>query len=46
MIEIGTYEISKRSDGTFWIEHESGEGMQVSERALFELIHQFYKKNF
>lgn len=47
-IEIGPYRILKYrgSGGGFWIGHESGEGMQVSEKALIDCIHKFYEDNF
>ena len=50
MIEIGPYKISPMLsyDGkeAFFIEHESGEGMEVSAKSLIELIDKFYKDNF
>jgi hypothetical protein len=36
----------KPTDGTFYIEHESGEGMQVGRDKLEALITQFYADNF
>lgn len=48
LIEIGPYEISKYTglDGGYWIQHESGEGMQVSEAKLSQWLHHFYEENF
>lgn len=48
MITIGQYTISVWTglDGGFWIEHESGEGMQVKEKVLADLLHKFYVENF
>ena len=46
-IEIGNYEIRKLKDGTYWIEHSSGEGMQLYQPDKLELlIEQFYADNF
>lgn len=46
MIVIGPYKISNFPSGSFWIEHESGEGMEVSSISLIALIDTFYKENF
>jgi hypothetical protein len=45
---IGPYRITAREpyQASFWIGHESGEGMEVSKQALFDLIDKFYKDNF
>lgn len=45
-IEVGQYEIRKLRDGSFWIEHETGEGMQVKADSLEALITQYYADNF
>lgn len=45
-IEVGPYEIRQLQDGSYWIEHESGEGMQTAANGLIELIDKFYKDNF
>lgn len=47
-ITIGEFTIKPFhvNDGTFWIEHSSGEGMQVSGESLIKLINQFYTENF
>lgn len=45
-ITIGPYTITPYHHGGFWIEHESGEGMQVSTFAMIELISRFYSSNF
>ena len=45
-IQIGTFYLARRNDGTYWIEHESGEGMRVSRAAMEKLIADFYKENF
>lgn len=46
-LEIGAYKISPwpGPEGGFWIEHESGEGMQTGQR-LIDAIHKFYQENF
>lgn len=45
-IRIGEFTISDYIPGSFWIEHESGEGMQVSRILLEEAIRKFYADNF
>ena len=49
-IKIGQYTIVKWVGPTgelnFWIGHESGEGMEVTETVLAELICKFYRENF
>lgn len=46
MIEIGPYKIEPMPGSGFWIQHESGEGMEVSSISLIALIDKFYKENF
>ncbi len=45
-IEVGAYTVGPRRDGSFWIEHESGEGMHIRAELLAEAIHAFYKEHF
>jgi hypothetical protein len=45
-ITVGQYEIRELSDGSFWIEHDSGEGTQVSEDTMEAMITQFYADVF
>lgn len=45
-IRVGEYTIGPRSDGSFWIEHDSGEGMQASKSGAEKLVGDFYKENF
>ena len=45
-IEIGAFTIRELKDGSFFIKHESGEGMQASADLLEECIYEFYKENF
>jgi hypothetical protein len=44
-IKIGDYYVGQRPSGGYWIEHESGEGMQTG-RELEEAIREFYAKHF
>jgi hypothetical protein len=41
-IKIGEYMIYRTEIGTIWIEHESGEGVEVSEKAFSEVIKTFF----
>jgi hypothetical protein len=47
-ITIGAYTLTPFGDGSvsWWIEHESGEGMQTSTEKLEKCIEEFYNKNF
>lgn len=45
-ITVGEYTIMPFHGDSFFIEHESGEGMQVSLSALEKLVDDFYKENF
>lgn len=45
-LQIGDYYIARWSNGDFWVEHESGEGMQVKRRQMEKLISDFYRENF
>lgn len=45
-IVIGQYEIRHWDANSFWIEHESGEGMQCPAAKLADCIDVFYKENF
>ena len=44
-LKVGDYYIGARASGGYWIEHESGEGMQTG-KALEEAIREFYRKHF
>ena len=46
MITIGRYTIMPYQHGGFWIRNEDGEGMQVSERALEQVIRDFWREAF
>ena len=43
-LQIGEFYVGKRGNA-YWIEHESGEGMQAG-KALEKAIAEFYKENF
>jgi hypothetical protein len=45
-IEIGEFTIRELKDGSFFIERESGEGIEVAEDELEDLIFDFYKESF
>lgn len=44
-ITIGNYSIHKTQYG-YWIEHESGEGMEVKHEIMERAIEEFYKAHF
>lgn len=44
-LQVGKYSIGNHPAGGYWLEHESGEGMQSGER-FEEAVHEFYKQNF
>lgn len=44
-VKIGEYYIGLHPAGGYWIEHESGEGMQGGSH-LEEVIDAYYKENF
>lgn len=43
---VGPYRISSMPGSGFWIEHESGEGVEVSSVSLIALIDTFYERYF
>lgn len=43
---FGEYRISPGHEGTYWIEHESGEGMGVDCDKFNSMIEKWYKENF
>ena len=45
-ITIGQYEIRELDDGSIFIEHSSGEGMQVKRDSFEAMITQFYADYF
>jgi hypothetical protein len=45
-IKIGEFIITESKIGTFWVGHVSGEGMEVTSKALEEAIAKFYNENF
>ena len=45
-IIVGDYSITHQSDGNYWIQHQSGEGMQTTSLKLGKLIDDFYCAEF
>ncbi|MGL4639608.1 MAG: hypothetical protein ACRCVX_07780 [Shewanella sp.] len=45
-IQIGRYSLERSADGSYWIAHESGEGMQTTERKLEKLIGYFFYSEY
>ncbi len=49
-IELGDYLLlyyrDHKGDECYWIEHKSGEGMEVSRESLIDCIDKFYQENF
>lgn len=45
-LHIGDFYLGPATDGGFWIEHESGEGMHVRKEIMEKLIADFYRENF
>ena len=47
VVWFGEYGISQSPrEGMIWIEHESGEGMEIPEATFAAAIEQFYADNF
>ena len=45
-MDIGVYSLIELRDGSYWIEHESGEGMHVRKEVMEKLISDFYREHF
>ncbi len=45
-IEVDDFTVRELKDGSFFLKHESGEGLQVSADLLAECLYEFYKENF
>jgi len=45
-IKVGNFYLTECHDDTIWLEHESGEGMQIDPEQLLKLIDEFWIKNF
>lgn len=45
-ITIGEFELRELSDGSFFIEHESGEGTQVPKEIMESFIKELYDEVF
>ena len=43
---VGDYWLHKFGEQDYWIEHASGEGMQVRREVMEKLIEDFYCENF
>ena len=43
---VGKYDVTRQYDGSYWIRHESGEGMRTTPEKLEKLIHDFYCDEF
>ena len=37
---------SNPRDGLFWLENESGEGMNIKEKEMFDFLDSYFKENF
>ena len=46
LFSVGDFTISVLNDDSYWIAHDSGEGMHVSAEKLAECIAKFYEENF
>jgi len=46
VLTVGEYTITRYNDNDYWIEHETGEGMQVFAHNFEKLIDEFYKEEF
>ncbi len=46
LLHVGEYLITRLDSGDYWIEHESGEGMQVFRLNFEKLIADYYKSEF
>jgi hypothetical protein len=45
-IKIGKFYLSEYHDGKIWLEHESGEGMEVPAEQVLNLIDEYWVANF
>lgn len=45
-VAIGPYLLVQNHDGSFWLQHESGEGMQTSAKVLEDAIRAFWREHF
>lgn len=45
-IKVGKFILSEYYNGEIWIEHESGEGMEISPDELLNLIDKYWVANF
>jgi hypothetical protein len=45
-MKFGEMELSKLDDGRWFLSHENGEGMQISERAIEKMLQRYMQENF
>ena len=45
-LQVGDFSVTQQFDGSYWILHESGEGMQTSLAKMEALIRNFYNSEF
>ena len=41
-LNVGKYDVTRQGDGSYWIRHNSGEGLRTTPEKLEKLIHDFY----
>ena len=46
ILTVKEYVITRLPDGSYWIKHESGDGMQVPKEKFEELINRCVPSNF
>lgn len=46
VLTVGQYTITRYHDPDYWIEKDDGEGMQVFEKNMIDLIDKFYQDEF
>ena len=46
ILRIGDLRLSSLSDTSFWLSHKSGEGMEVSEKVIEELLLKLFTDKF
>jgi hypothetical protein len=45
-LDLGEFVLRELKDGTYWIEHSSGEGTQVAKETLIDVIRQLFHEVF
>lgn len=46
VFRVAPYTIYHATDGNYWMEHDSGEGMHLTRVAMGRMLDEFYKANF